>query len=123
MLSLSNSLLLNSLAISSIFFNLWFTPDLLIGGSNNSPNSFNVKSSLKKLIIPKNVTSIGYGAFSNSNSELKIYFEIDKELSSWDKDWNDNGSTLFTNYYLYSENEPTSIGNYWHYVNNVVTEW
>lgn len=85
---------------------------------------FNGTSSLKKLIIPKNVTSIGEGAFSNSNINLKVYFETDKVLSSWTANWDFNGGdTKFTNYYLYSENQPTSTGNYWHYVNNVVTEW
>lgn len=70
------------------------------------------------------MTSIGEGAFSNSNSNLKVYFETDKVLSSWTANWDFNGGdTKFTNYYLYSENQPTSIGNYWHYVNNVVTEW
>lgn len=69
------------------------------------------------------VTGIGSFTFSNCTSLTRVYYGGGVE------DWSDitinsNNSNLTnaTRYY-YSEEEPTDGGNYWHYVDGVVTEW
>lgn len=46
--------------------------------------------SLKKVVIPKNVTSIGYKAFDDCAEDFTIYCEIEEseKTSSWEDGWN-----------------------------------
>ena len=75
-------------------------------------------SSLTSVTIPDGVTSIGYEAFYGCTS-LTIYCEGTSRPSGWDSNWNYSNRPV----YWYSENEPTEEGNYWHYVDGVVTIW
>lgn len=75
-------------------------------------------SSLTSVVIPKSVTNIGQFAFMGCSS-IAIYCEAEAEPTTWDTFW--NGSECPG--YWYSENEPTEEGNYWHYVDGVVTIW
>ena len=80
-------------------------------------------SGLTKIIIPYSVTSIGYQAFDYCSGLTSIYY------CGSPSDWNgisiSNNNTYLTSAtrYYYSEEEPTLTGNYWHYVDGVVTEW
>lgn len=46
--------------------------------------------SLKKVVIPKNVTSVGYNAFDDCAEDFTIYCEIEEseKTSSWEDGWN-----------------------------------
>lgn len=64
------------------------------------------------------IISISYNAFRDCTS-LTIYSEATSKPNGWDSDWNYSNCPV----YWYSESEPTSSGNYWHYVDGVVTKW
>ena len=79
--------------------------------------------SITSMTIPASVTSIGAYAFSGCDNISKVYYR------GTDTDWNgiELGSnntylTSATRYY-YSENRPNQVGNYWHYVDGVLTIW
>ena len=74
--------------------------------------------SLQSITIPDSVTSIGSSAFSGCSS-LTIYCEATSQPSGWSLDWNYSNRPV----YWYSENKPTTSGNYWHYVNGEVVIW
>ena len=75
-------------------------------------------TSLKSITIPDSVMSIGSYAFSGCTS-LSIYCEATSKPSGWSSSWNYSNRPVC----WYSETEPTTEGNYWHYVNGVVTVW
>ena len=68
---------------------------------------------LTGIIIPSGVTSIGDSAFNGCTS-LTIYCEAQSEPSGWDSSWNYSNRPV----YWYSEAEPSTSGNYWHYGTN-----
>ncbi len=74
--------------------------------------------SLTSIEIPNTVTSIGDYAFRDCTS-LTIYCEATSKPNGWDSNWNYSSGPV----YWYSESEPTSSGNYWHYVDGVATKW
>lgn len=83
------------------------------GGCNN----------LKCLTLGKDVTQIDGEAFRCESLE-KIYYRGTSE--DWDKITCDSeGNSYFERAakYFYSAEQPTSEGNYWRYVDGVVTEW
>ena len=71
------------------------------------------------IIIPQNCSFydpyIGLNAFYNC-SDLTIYWERTSRPSSWP-------SFYYPPVYFYRETQPTESGNYWHYVDGVVTKW
>ncbi|MBQ9715201.1 MAG: leucine-rich repeat domain-containing protein [Clostridia bacterium] len=74
-------------------------------------------NNLTSIVMPSSVTSIGEYAFENCIS-LTIYCLETGEPSAWGSNWNGNRPV-----YWYSETQPTTEGNYWHYVDGVVTNW
>ena len=74
--------------------------------------------SLASIIVPDSVTDIGHIAFYDCNY-LTIYCEATSQPINWSPIWNDSNRPV----YWYSETEPTESGNYWHYVDGVVTIW
>jgi len=82
-------------------------------------------SSLTSVTIGNSVTSVGLGAFYGCSKLKTVYYNGTEE------EWNrisidstcDYNSTLINARYYYSETEPTTSGNYWHYVNGVPTAW
>jgi len=55
-----------------------------------------------------------------------VYYEGTEE--EWarvniNNEYNANKALNNATKYFYSENEPTTEGNYWHYVDGVVTKW
>ena len=75
-------------------------------------------SGLTSITIPSGVTSIGNEAFSGCSS-LTIYCEVTSQPTDWSSNWNNSNHPV----YWYSETQPTESGNYWHYVDGVVTKW
>lgn len=65
---------------------------------------------LTTIIIPDSVRSMYLDVFYGCNS-LTIYCEAESKPSDWSSDWNSSNRPV----YWYSENEPTTEGNYWHY--------
>ena len=99
--------------------------------------AFSNCNSLESIIIPASVTSIGIFnqefaasgpvfAFAGCNNLNAIYYEgsvADWSQISIELEW--DGTNPFDNIFLYyySENQPTTEGNYWHYVDGVPTVW
>lgn len=80
-------------------------------------------SNLAEVILSKNVTRLGFVAFDCENLKIVYY-------GGTESDWNNIYDVNSSNYllkratrYYFSENEPTDMGNYWHYVNGVPTIW
>lgn len=71
-------------------------------------------SGLKSIVLPKSLTKIENNVFSYCES-LKIFYQGTKE--DWEKIKIKNFLQPSSIYY-YSENQPTSEGNYWHYNEN-----
>ena len=81
------------------------------------------KSSVTSIVIPKSVTKIMHSAFDGCNGLTDIYYGGD--ASDWSGIWigDDNEKLTGATIYYYSETQPTSAGNWWHFVDNVPTAW
>ncbi|MBQ2471233.1 MAG: leucine-rich repeat protein, partial [Acholeplasmatales bacterium] len=82
--------------------------------------------SLKSVVLPNTITAINENAFRACDSLSKVYFKGTK--AEWDAIviTESGNSTLIseaTTKYFYSETAPTDEGNYWHYVDGVITIW
>ena len=72
---------------------------------------------LTSIVIPDSVTTIGNDAFSDCGS-LIIYCDKESMPPTWSDYWH-----CFCPVYWYSKTQPITIGNWWHYVDGVVTKW
>ena len=81
-------------------------------------NAFTHCGKLESIIIPEAVEIIGANAFYGCDS-LVIYCEAQSKPNGWSSDWNSSGLPV----YYYSETQPATSGNYWHYVNGEVVTW
>ena len=91
---------------------------------------FQYCSSLKNLVIPKSVTSVGgYSVQGCDLTEFKKFYRgTEAELAEIDFDtlsyMSETGTTeVKGTFYFYEEFEPTTTGNYWHFVGGVPTVW
>lgn len=79
--------------------------------------------SLQSVVIHKGVTSIGEYAFRSCHGLTRVYYK------GTERDWtkisidSSNVSLIGAMKYYYSETQPTTDGNYWHYVDGVPTKW
>jgi len=80
-------------------------------------------SSLTSITIPDSVTSIGCSAFDYCSSLSNVYYTGTQE--QWKVISISSSNTYLTdaNRYYYSETQPATSGNYWHYVDGVPTKW
>ena len=80
-----------------------------------SKYAFNGCHDLEWIILSAGTTSIGHSAFYSCNDLSKIYYLGGSE--DFEKIEIGNGNTDFeeATLYIYSENEPTEDGNFWHY--------
>ena len=85
--------------------------------------AFDDCSSLTSITIPNSVTSIGDYAFYCCETLKSLYYG--GTVSDWIKTdiGSFNSNLLNATRYYYSETQPTTAGNYWHYVNGVPTKW
>ena len=81
-------------------------------------------TNLEDVVIPSSVTYIDECAFASCDSLIFVYYggtEGDWE-SIYIEEYANDVITSATRYY-YSETQPTTKGNFWHYVDGVVTVW
>lgn len=78
---------------------------------------------LTSVVIGNSVTSIEGGTFQGCNKITSVYYKGSS------RDWRGisigalNGRLTSATRYYYSENQPTTSGNYWRYVDGVPTVW
>ena len=87
--------------------------------------AFNNCTSLTSITIPNSVTSIGERAFDNY-SEISlnaVYYVGTSSQYDYISIASNNDSLWAATKYFYSDEKPTDAGNYWHYVDGVVTIW
>ena len=84
-----------------------------------SGNAFKNCTALKSIILPSATVIGGKGVFAGCSKDLNVYFE-GSTLSGFPNGYNDGFEGTF---YVYSENEPTGFGNFWHYVNGAPVAW
>ena len=98
---------------------------VIIGNSVTSIGygAFYKCNSLTSVTIGNSVTSIGVVAFEGCNSLITVYYQGTAE--EWTNISIVSSNTNLTNAtrYYYSETQPTTAGNYWHYVDGKVTVW
>ena len=74
-------------------------------------------------VAGNSVTSIGELAFYGCNSLTTVYYGgTAEEWAGISIGYDEYDLTDATRYY-YSETQPTTTGDYWHYVNGVPTKW
>ena len=78
---------------------------------------------LTSITISNNVLSIGSEAFNGCTELVSIYYEGD--MMDWDSIEIESYNTELINAtrYYYSEENPTEEGNFWHYIDGIVTVW
>ena len=79
-------------------------------------------SHFTSITIPNSVTSIGEYAFYECDNLDKVFYA--GSVDEWFSISVGNGNEdLKNSVYYYSEEEPTRLGDYWHYVDGVPTIW
>ena len=92
-------------------------------------------SNLEYAILPDSLTHIELSVFAYDEKFSTVYFNGD--YNQWNRVYNliptsaggggmsfgDNYILLDATAYVYSENQPTTSGNYWHYVDGKPTAW
>ena len=91
--------------------------DIPKGVTTIQENAFYGCSSLSSMFLPSSLTSIEDSAFKGAFQSAKneILYEGTKEDFEKINIANNNEDLLAAKIYFYSETEPTSEGNYWHY--------
>ena len=81
-------------------------------------------SLLKSIIIGNGIEKIDRKAFEGLVSFTAVYYNgTEAQWNQIDIDEEGNTALLEATVYFYSETEPTTEGNYWHYVGGVPTVW
>ena len=78
-------------------------------------------NTLEWIVIPSSVSNIGYNAFSECDNLSKVYYQ--GSIEDWQNVTINDGSGLDSVLYYYSETKPTTVGNYWHYIDGKPTAW
>ncbi len=108
------------------FYNCTALESVIIPNSVNAieDGTFDCCRNLTKIVIPGNVTTIGDYAFYLCDKLTKVYYKgtptewKNISIGSW------NSSLTSATRYYYSDEEPTDTDNhYWHYVDDIPTEW
>ena len=104
----------------------WNLVDIIIPGTAERLESgaFQGCDSLKSIVLPSSLNYLGSGIFKFCSNFVNVYFEgTHEQWNSLSKNsgYSDGAGSVFV--YFYSESIPSTIGNYWHYVNGVPTLW
>ena len=86
-------------------------------------HAFSNCGNLTSITIGESVTSIEDYAFSKCSRLTSVYYKGGEESWTNISIGSSNAYLTSATRYYYSETEPTSSGNYWHYVNGVPTAW
>lgn len=78
---------------------------------------------LKNLVIGENVESIGQDSFSDTPNLQNVFYKKNQQAFSSIHIDDNNDDLLNAKMYYYSDTAPEESGNYWHYVDGVVTIW
>ncbi len=86
-------------------------------------STFYLCVSLESIVIPNSVTTIVRYAFYECSSLKEVYYR--GTSTEWKNLVIEDVNSYLTSatIYYYSETEPTEVGNYWHYVDGLVTKW
>ena len=82
------------------------------------PSAFFLNNYLTQLVIPETVTVIQAYAFYGC-SYLTIFARAGVKPTGWAESCNTSAVPI----YWYSPSLPSTSGNFWHYVNGVITKW
>lgn len=98
---------------------------LTLSGTINSLSwsVFNDFINLSELVILSDIAEINYHSFYGCNNLKHVYYY--GTVAEWNAIAFEGTNMVLNNAtrYYYSETEPTEEGNYWHYVDGVVTVW
>ncbi|MCR5462661.1 MAG: leucine-rich repeat domain-containing protein [bacterium] len=114
---------------TSYSYNDSLTTVIITSGRSISSYAFCNNSSLKTIVIPVSVTSIGTSSgnvFYNVPLEKIFYEGTSEQFFNISGLWVNGNDTAISNAtkYFYSEEAPTDTeNNYWHYVDGVITIW
>ncbi|MCL2061995.1 MAG: leucine-rich repeat domain-containing protein [Firmicutes bacterium] len=86
-------------------------------------NTFNGCSALTSIVIPASVTQIQSDAFRNCNALTTVYYGGESAAQFNAINTGNNTQVVNANRYYYSETEPATQGNYWHFDHGVPTAW
>ena len=108
----------------SAFYGCTGLTNVKIGDSvtNIGEGAFEDCENLTNVVLPVSVTSIGGYVFNGSRLTDVYYKGTEEEWKKISIDPNNSYLTDAKRYY-YSETKPTVDGNWWHYVDGVVTVW
>lgn len=85
------------------------------------PSAFEECKEIRKLILHDHLLSIGASIFTIDYSKVEIYY--DGTPTKWSSLTTGDNDLFSSTIYYYSEIKPTEEGNYWHYMDGVVTKW
>ena len=97
--------------------------DLPEGATTIEEDAFLGCISLGSILLPSTITTIEDGAFENTESLSAVIYKGSEEDFKNISIADNNDDFLNATIYYYSETEPATKGNFWHYENNIPTLW
>ncbi len=86
------------------------------------PGAFSGCSNLKSITLPNRLDILN-SAFAGCINLKSVYYKGSEADKAEITIGNGNYELTSATWYYYSESQPTTIGNYWHYVDGVPTVW
>ncbi|MCL2062618.1 MAG: leucine-rich repeat domain-containing protein, partial [Firmicutes bacterium] len=86
-------------------------------------NTFSGCSALASIVIPASVTQIQSDAFRNCNALTTVYYGGESAAQFNAINTGNNAQVVNATRYYYSEIQPATQGNYWHFEDGVPTAW